>query len=197
MREEMKRTIEYYDKNSDAFVKSTVNVDFSEAQNVFLDYIKDGGAILDFGCGSGRDTKYFLNKGYKVSACDGSESMCRAASIYTGIEVKHMYFDELDSKNQYDGIWACSSILHLNRDELDDVIIKIKGALKSCGVMYASFKYGDGEKERNGRFFTDMNEELVKEWIDKAGMKVLKVWISSDVRDGRENERWINVVAGI
>lgn len=193
-KDEIKQTIEYYNKNAESFVKTTRDVDFSEAGNIFLSYVRDGGSILDFGCGSGRDSRYFLEKGYDVSACDASEAMCRLASEYIGIMVKKMYFEELNDESKYDGIWACASLLHLSEEELKDVIVKIKRALKPDGVLYASFKYGIGSREKNGRYFTDMNEESVKKWLSDAGMSVCKIWISGDVREGRDGEKWVNVV---
>ena len=107
------KTLDYYNKNSQLFVTGTVSVDFKQTQDRFLDRLDSGAYILDFGCGSGRDTKYFLNQGYKVDAIDGSVELCRIASEYTGIEVKQMLFQELEEHKKYDGIWACSSILHL------------------------------------------------------------------------------------
>ena len=65
-----------------------------------------GSRILDFGCGSGRDTKYFLEKGYRVEATDGSAELCKLASAFTGIEVKEMLFQDLDASGKYKGIWA-------------------------------------------------------------------------------------------
>ena len=100
---------------------------------------------MDFGCGYGRDTKYFLNRGFQTEATDGSAELVKIASEYTGIQVKQMLFQELDENNIYDGIWACSSILHLTRGELTDVLKKIAGALVSRGVVYTSFKYGTEE----------------------------------------------------
>lgn len=58
----MTETIEYYNKNAEAFRDNTQNVVFTEAQEKFIKYLKPGARILDFGCGSGRDTKYFLNR---------------------------------------------------------------------------------------------------------------------------------------
>ena len=65
-----------------------------------------GSRILDFGCGSGQDTKYFLEKGYRVEATDGSDELCKLASAFTGIEVKEMLFQDLDASGKYKGIWA-------------------------------------------------------------------------------------------
>ena len=97
-------TIDYYNRNVQDFVDRTVSVDFTRIQNVFLELLPRDARILDFGCGSGRDTKYFLDCGYQVDAMDGSIELCRAASEYTGIHVKRILFQELDEVEKYDGI---------------------------------------------------------------------------------------------
>ena len=117
-------TIDYYNRNVQDFVDRTVSVDFTRIQNVFLELLPRDARILDFGCGSGRDTKYFLDCGYQVDAMDGSIELCRAASEYTGIHVKRILFQELDEVEKYDGIWACASILHVKKTELPDIIRK-------------------------------------------------------------------------
>ena len=147
----MNHTLDYYNKNAQQFSKETISVDFTKTQDRFLNYLTDKGYILDFGCGSGRDTKYFLDKGFQVKAVDGSKELCRLAAEYTGIKVGQMLFEDLDEKEIYDGIWACSSILHLPKTELTGVIGKMCAALKASGIIYTSFKYGEYEGERNGR----------------------------------------------
>lgn len=146
-------------------------------------------------CGSGRDTKYFLEQGHQVEAVDGSAELCRLASEYTGIPVKQFLFQELDETEKYDGIWACASILHLKKCELPGVLEKICRALKTNGVAYLSFKYGDFEGERNGRYFTDMTETSAGELLTAVPeLKLEKQWISGDVRTDRGNEKWLNLI---
>lgn len=191
----MKKTIDYYNENTKCFIDGTVSVDFTQLQNVFLELLPNNAHILDFGCGSGRDTKYFLDRGYQVDAMDGSVELCRAASEYTGIHVKHMFFQELTEVKKYDGIWACASILHVKKAELPDIIRKMSLATKENGIMYVSFKYGDYEGERNGRYFTDMTEISMKELLDDfPELEVEKQWITGDVRAGRGDERWLNMI---
>lgn len=188
------KTLDYYNKNADNFVANTISVDFKKTQDRFLDKLQ-GKRILDFGCGSGRDTKYFLEKGYEVDAVDGSEELCKAASKYTGIQVSQMLFQELVELNRYDGIWACSSILHLSKDELRIVFPKMLDALCSNGIIYTSFKYGEFEGERNGRFFTDFTIETFSEFIsDIDNIKMEEDWITGDVRPGRGEEKWLNLI---
>ena len=189
------KTINYYNKYTKSFIQTTRSVDFTNIQNKFLSYLPSGASILDFGCGSGRDTKYFLKRNYNVTAIDGSEEICKEASKYTGIKVKQMLFEELNDQNIYDGIWACSSILHLAYRELEDVFIKMARALTSHGILYTSFKYGTAEGERNGRYFTDMTEEKMDKLLkDVNSFDILEMWVTSDVRPGRAEEKWLNMI---
>ncbi|RKJ47662.1 class I SAM-dependent methyltransferase [bacterium 1XD42-54] len=192
---EYNTTLGYYDIHADRFYKSTVNVEFATMQRHFLAKLRRGSYILDFGCGSGRDTKFFLEQGYRVDAVDGSKELCKLASRYTEIEVKNMIFQELSEVGRYDGIWACSSILHLPIDELAEVMRKMVIALKEKGIIYTSFKYGTFAGERDGRFFTDMTEETFAEFLSKIkGLDVEEQWITSDVRPGRGEEKWLNLI---
>ena len=191
----MSITIDYYNNHAREFSDSTRDVTFTDVQERFLSLLPSGAAILDFGCGSGRDTKYFLSQGYQVDAIDGSEELCRIASEYTGISVKHMYFEELCDCQKYDGIWACSSILHLPKDRLADVLSRMVCALKDHGIIYISFKYSTFEGERNGRYFIDFTLESFSDFI--AGMTEISLkdyWITGDVRPGRGKEQWLNII---
>ena len=188
-------TLEYYDHNAEQFFKTTAEVDFTGTQDRFLWYLEPGSRILDLGCGSGRDTRYFLEKGYQVDATDGSAEICRLASGYTGIPVRQMLFNELDATEEYDGIWACASILHLPEEELRDVMHRIGTALKEDGIFYTSFKYGDFAGERNGRYFRDFTEESFREFLkDFHEFRMTDQWITCDVRPNRGEERWLNVL---
>lgn len=188
------QTLSYYNSNAQSFIGGTIAVDFTATQNKFLDKLPIGAYILDFGCGSGRDTKYFLEKGYSVDAIDGSEELCRRASEYTGINVKHMFFQDLNEHEKYDAIWACSSILHVPHTELPDVLTKMSKALKDNGLIYTSFKQSEFEGYRNGRYFTDMTEERLNELLGQvSSLELEELWITSDVRPGRGEEKWLNL----
>ena len=190
-----KITLSYYNTHAQDFVQGTVGVDFHITQDRFLAQLPAGAKILDFGCGSGRDTKYFLERGFAVEATDGSAELCKLASEHTGISVKQMLFDELDAVAKYDGIWACASILHLAWKDLVVVMQKMMRAVKGEGVIYTSFKYGHFTGERNGRFFTDLDEEgLARLLKEVGGLEVKELWITGDVRPGRGEEKWLNVL---
>lgn len=188
-------TLTYYNQNARQFADTTLSVDFTATQNRFLKRMPLHAKILDFGCGAGRDTKYFLEQGYQVEAVDGSEELCKLAESYTGIPVKHMLFQELCAVDCYDGIWACSSILHLPYQELREVLLKMAKALKPQGIIYASFKYGSFQGERKGRYFTDFTEEGFEALRNTVeGLFLVEQWVSRDVRPGRGEERWLNLI---
>ena len=188
-------TLTYYNQNARSYTAAPQTLDFRLIQDRFLSHMPRSARILDFGCGSGRDTRYFLNHGFQVDAGDGSPEMCRIAGEYTGIPIRQMLFQELDTVDTYDGIWACASILHLSRSELTDVFHRMAAALRKNGMIYASFKYGSFEGERNGRYFTDFTE---KNFADFAGrfseLVIQEMWITGDVRPGRGEERWLNTI---
>ncbi|ADQ41932.1 Methyltransferase type 11 [Caldicellulosiruptor acetigenus I77R1B] len=192
----MDQTIKYYDDNAIEFFMNTKDANMENLYKLFLKYIPEGGKILDLGCGSGRDTKYFLGKGYDVVAVDGSIEMVKLSSEYTGKKTLHMTFQEIDFEEEFDGIWACASLLHVRRDEISSILYKIYRALKPNGVLYVSFKYGDKEEYRyDGRFFNYYDEKSFSELIKKLGyFDILEILITNDVRKDRENEKWLNVI---
>lgn len=188
-------TLEYYRANSEAFSEGTFKVDFSQTQEKFLKLLPKNAAVLDLGCGSGRDSLSFLRRGFRVTAADGSPEMCRIAAQNTGLPVKTLLFDDLDFKDEFDGIWACASILHLSREPLKTVLGKIERALVSGGILYTSFKYGEFSGMRNGRFFTDFTYETFREFLREAcNLRICEYWISRDVRPGRDEEKWLNLL---
>ncbi len=191
----MKKTMQYYQQNTEQFIANTVAADFSSIANEFLKYLTPSARILDFGCGSGRDTRYFLEHGFSVDAVDGSPEICAWASKYTGIPVQCMLFQDLDAEGIYDGIWACASILHVPAAELPGIFDRMIRALKPGGIIYASFKYGRFEGERNGRYFTDFTSETFAQFLGKfPQLELLKEWITGDVREGRRKEKWLNLI---
>lgn len=190
----MNTTLEYYNKNAEAFTADTANVKFSALQNDFISFIPDGGRIMDFGCGSGRDSLAFIKAGYEVVSVDGSEEMCKVAQKITGQPVIFSTFQDYIPDGKFDGVWACASLLHLTKNELPEVISKLCHCLTDGGILYMSFKYGSYVGDRNGRFYTDMTEESMSEIMSAfPEMHLVVEKLTSDVRPGRENEKWLNV----
>ena len=162
---------------------------------MFFQHVDKGAAILDLGCGSGRDSKFFIDNGFTVEAIDGSYELCKSASRYIGQPVRHIMFQDLDYVDKFDGIWACASLLHIPIESLPEILDKISLALKHNGILYASFKYGDFSGERNGRIFTDLDEAKLEDILKLTnGLHILQTTLSYDVRPDRNNEKWLNVI---
>ena len=186
-------TIEYYNNAARKFTRDTQKVEFSAIQNKFLSHLRKGSLILDLGCGSGRDSKVFIEKGYKVVALDASSELCRIASEFTGLNVINSTFDDFETTDRFDGIWACASLLHVERKSLSSLIQKYISLLNENGVFYLSFKYGTYDGMRNGRYFNDLDEDLLNKCIAQVkDAEIGDLSVSSDVRQVREHEKWLN-----
>ena len=181
-------TIEYYNQNAEAFAEGTINADMSDAQNRFIAYLKPQSHIFDIGCGSGRDSKFFIDNGFNVTAMDASQKLCVYASNMIKKEVLCMTFDQINFKESFDAAWACASLLHISKSEIITVLKKISDSLKTDGVFYASFKYGTEERESNGRVFSDYTEtDIPHLFSSETNLKCIEYWISTDVRPERES----------
>ena len=193
MDESTRETIGYYETNATRFVADTADVEFGALQREFVRRLPKGGRVLDLGCGSGRDSLAFLKAGFEVDAVDGSAQMVEAASELTGLPVAHALFSDYEPKGPYDGIWACSSLLHVPASGLADIISKYARALAPRGTFYLSFKLGAHNGMRNGRWFTDMTEQSFRRLIDDVeNLTVDRIGVTSDVRPGRSDEKWLN-----
>lgn len=189
-------TLAYYDRHADRYAADTVGADMSCLYAPFLDLLPAGGRILDAGCGSGRDALAFHRSGYQVTAFDGSVEMARVARKGTGLPVAVLTFDMVEYGPEFDGVWACASLLHVPRGGVPDVLSRLVRALKPGGVLYVSFKDGESQGERGGRWFTDYTADgLRAELSAVAGLEDVRVWVTADVRPGRGLETWVNALA--
>ena len=192
----MNSTLKYYADNAQDFFDNTYNKEMSEIYQKFLPLLPVNGSILDAGCGSGRDSHYFLSQGYKVDAFDASKEMGTLSTTYLDQEVKCLRFDEIKNVDAYDGVWAAASLLHLPFSELPKTFKQLSQVLKEEGLFYASFKYGEHEYDKEGRHFTPLNEKRVETLFREIHtLQLLNIWLSDDVRQERKGEKWLNLLA--
>lgn len=188
-------TIARYDADAEPFFAATVDIDMSPLYAPFLAKLAPGAAILDAGCGSGRDARAFREQGYAVTAIEPSPPLARLAAMYTGLLVEVKHFQAIDCCERFDGIWACASLLHVPLAELPAVLQRLARALRPAGVLYVSFKYGAGERDSDGRHFTDLNETALAELLDSVPeLMLMELWTTADRRSWREAEQWLNAL---
>jgi SAM-dependent methyltransferase len=152
--------------------------------------------ILDAGCGTGRDTREFVKKGYQVTAVDASPAMLRecknklrdarqkpesptmlrAAATSQSLE---MTLDEIPFRNEFDGVWAAASLLHIPDEEIVRTLSKLVHSLKANGILYMSFKYGGGEHEYDARFYSYYSRKRVRSVLRRLrGVDEIDIWLS-------------------
>ena len=185
-----KVTIAFYDSDPEGYAESTIHRDVSVSRRAFASLLRPGARILDLGCGSGRDTVAFREEGFLVVPVDGSEGMCRAAETVIGEPVRLLSFEDLDYEDEFDGVWACASLLHLACPELRDVLVLIRRALRDDGILFASFKKGGYRGYRDGRWYTDLEPEAIRPIAEDAGFEVERVWVDRD----SEGRPWTNAL---
>jgi SAM-dependent methyltransferase len=191
-------SIAYYDKNAEDFLKRTINVAMSSMYEKFLKHISSESEILDAGCGTGRDAKHFKSLGYEVTAFDPSVEMVRISTEVIGQPTLQMRFQDVgyDFESKFDGIWANASLLHVPYREMKEVLALLYLSLKPGGILYASFKYGIGERVVGDRMFYDMTETTMAPYLDDI-WDILAIWQSEDTRRKEGNaapETWLNII---
>lgn len=186
--------VDYYQQQAASFYQSTVGVDMAPLYQRFLPYLAAGGHIIDAGCGSGRDSLYFANLGFKVSAFDASPALVKLAQRHTGLPISVCRFEQFSVAAPADAIWACASLLHVPRAELVQVIAHLSTQLTPGGIFYCSFKYGQDDVSRDGRHFTNLDETGLSELVSQLPLTVIEHWQTGDLRPGREHERWLNAI---
>jgi SAM-dependent methyltransferase len=188
-------SIGWYDANAEDFAARTFGPGMEGVRERFLAHVPAGGAVLDAGCGSGRDALSFKTAGYVASAFDGSARLAQIAAANTGLSVRHLTFAEMDWEAAFDGVWACATLLHVAAADLPGALANVRRSLKPGGAFYCSFKEGQTERFANGRYFTDMTLESLRALVVGAGFELLELWDGDDGRPDHAGERWVSAVS--
>ena len=188
-------TLNFYNQRARQYFFQTINAKMTEQYERFLPLISKEGCILDLGCGSGRDSYYFKQKGYKIVAVDGSKELAKHASDLLGQPVLNQMFHEINFNNQFDGIWACASLLHVCQSQMFDILTKMKRSLKPGGIIYLSVKEGDGCQLEEGRLFQYYTSKQLCQTITQCqGLNVEELWKTVEVREPAQKVIWLNVI---
>ncbi len=170
------KTIESYNKNAGELSKKFKKLMDLKKRYEFQRFVDllNGDKILDLGCGSGDHSVYFREIGLDVTAIDLSEEMiklCKEKGINAFVkDIENLDFED----NSFDGLWAVTSLLHIPKLKIKNVIENLGRILNEKGILYVCIKEGEGEdfvEDKFGdtsRFFVFWREdEFLKLFEDK------------------------------
>jgi len=146
-------TIGHYDRAAKDYWDGTRNHDVSQNYEALLEAIEGEPpyAILDLGCGPGRDLRYFRSLGHDATGLDGSMEFVTMARRYSGCDVLHQDFLAMSLPvNRFDGVFANASLFHVPSQELPRVLLELSTTLKSRGVLFCSNPRGNNEEGVSG-----------------------------------------------
>lgn len=188
------QTIEYYNQNAQAYYDKTIHIDMSKLCDQFLEHIKPGGTIIDIGCGSGRDMKYFIERGFRAEGIDASAEMCRLAGTLS-LNIENISIEAWNPRKKYDGIWANASLLHISISQIDSFFAKAEACMNTDGALFASMKTGlKSDIDEAGRYFCPFSEKDLDEILTRHPVFLLcDKWYSDD-KLGRNTFRWLHFI---
>lgn len=181
----------WYDGRAERFAAAVADLDKAGDYARFLARIPAGGRILDAGCGAGRDSAHFLERGYAVTACDLSPEMARLARARTGLDVRVTDFTTPEWTPEFHGVWAMASLLHLPRSATGRAVAALGRALLPGGVLLVSGKHGSREWEKDGIWFSALDEAWLDDFLAANPALLLREsWRRPDDRPDRPGEEW-------
>ena len=173
-------TLNYYNENAKEYFEITKMLKTSDIYTAFLNSVKSGGKILDLGCGSGRDSLYFKNAGYDVTAVDGSVKLAKEAEKLINQDVIVSKFEDLELNQKFDGIWACASLLHVKRENIEEIRLRVNKPLIINGDLKDYF-YNDKTKKLDMKM--DNAYIVTKDDIEQTFQMICKYSIHSFMDD--------------
>ena len=189
-----KGTLEHYDQRADDFWQGTRDHDVSQNIDALLQHIEGTPpfAILDFGCGPGRDLKTFVDLGHRATGLEGSLRFAQMARAHSGCAVLHQDFLKLDlPPSAFDGVFANASLFHVPSQELARVLRELHAALKPRGVLFASNPRGDNSEGWNKqRYGTYHDLTTWRDYLTTAGFTELAHYYRP-LGKPREEQPWL------
>ncbi len=192
----MDSTLAFYEAHADEYARRTLDADLSVVRRRFAMRLPPAAKILDLGCGPGRDLRAFAALGFKPVGLDASPSLVRIARSVSGAPVSVGRIEEIEFDSEFDGIWACASLLHVPRRDLPQTLKRVRVALKPGAPFFASVQEGEGDSQApDGRVFTYFEEREFRSALSQSGFHSTEAWRTADsLREGR-CLTWLNFLS--
>lgn len=189
----------YYDENSTIYFRNVHDLKLNPLYNKVIDKteLKMGAKILDVGCGTGRDTQYFIRKGYRVTSNDASLEMVKLCNSYPFAYCEHKLVEEIDYTNEFNLIWANAMLVHSDSKQLIESIKCFARAAKYDSYIFFSVKkYIDKKsEERNGRMFYFYKEAEIKTLITESIKTLTLIDLFENLTEVKSSDdQWLNFI---
>lgn len=138
----------------------------------------------DLGCGPGQIARYLHDRGVNICGIDHSaEMITEARRLSPAIEFRQGDMLALDAPDEaWAGIAAFYSIIHIAREDLEQVFCELNRVLRPDGLLLVAFHLGEEaihldnwwEKPVNVDFFLFSAEEVTRA-METAGFEIEEV----------------------
>lgn len=186
-----KTTLDYYNNHAQEYneTRAHVSPELQAQRMSFINDLKPKSKILEIGAGHGRDALFFKEQGFRIVATEPSTELSKIAEAKINEPVLNLTAQEIQFKEEFDGIWAMASLIHVPANELPQVFIRLRDALKKDGVIHASFLRGVGKDDvaetlEDGRYFNRVSEKTLRKIISEIeGLEIDEALTSSQKND--------------
>ena len=190
-------TLGHYDRTADDFWDGTKDHDVSQNTAALLAALEGPGpfAILDLGCGPGRDLATFRALGHEAVGLDGAPRFVAMARAHARCEVWQQDFLALDlPPARFDGVFANASLFHVPRRELPRVLRELHATLRPRGVLFASNPRGTNAEGWQGERYGVWHDlETWRAFVEGAGFALIDHYYRPPGRP-RAQQPWLATV---
>lgn len=198
--ESYESTKRYYDDNAQIYAESTLQLSMDQSIELFSTHLRRGDRVIDLGCGSGRDLREFMSRGFCPFGFDLSYALGQIAAKYSECPIIVGDLRALPfGSGSFNGAWASASLHHLQRNDVPTALTEILRVLHVGGVFFSSVKCGDGESiDSNGRWFSYFQPEEWVSQLERVGFCVEESKESSQSSSALDKAKpalWFNCTA--
>lgn len=174
------KNLDYYNNNAMAYYDESQLFNMKDICDDFLKIanIPEGSKILDAGCGSGRESVFFRDKGFEVTAVDGSEELVKICNEKHNLNAEVVNFADMKFNNEFDAVWCCAALLHLPEAEFEIAVANLANALKEDGTMYFSIKKlpDNFMEDTRGRTFYNVGIDKMHEIFAQNNLELVSYY---------------------